>query len=67
MSELRTPSQDLLRLLDAAQERNEAAFHEALASLIERAARGGMFPNVEQVITDFRDELIENAQRKART
>ena len=66
MSEPTTPDHDLLRLLDAAHHRDEATFTAALASLIERAGRGGRLPNVEKVATDFRDGLHNPEERNAR-
>ena len=66
MSEPTTPDHDLLRLLDAAHDRDEATFTAALASLIERAGRGGRLPNVEKVATDFRDGLHNPKERNAR-
>lgn len=67
MSEPTTPDHDLLRLLYAAHDRDEASFTAALASLIERAGRGGLFPTVEKVATAFRDGLHDPEERKARS
>jgi hypothetical protein len=67
MPEPTTPDHDLLQLLDAAHDRDEHTFTAALASLIERAGRGGSLPNVNKVATDFRDGLHDPEERKARS
>ncbi len=66
MTEPTTPEHDLLALLDAAHDRDEASFTRALASLLDRAARGGRLPNIEQVATDFRNGLQDPEERKVR-